>query len=284
MPKFENTTQLIESAIGHDWYTYGDSYLLLDGARLGDMVTWLRRQNADVRWISLLGTAMGSTLLEASPVLVHLPVSASDRFLRRLLNDPKEVRAVSFLVSQQPLRQLADHLTRHLYIEDPDGARWMLAYWDPFILSSLVGSRPSISALVPGPILTEIQRAALLAPVAWWCFRGRDNTLCTIRSPSPAEESARPPFAMTQEQMNQLADLSLPDQVGKVLTEAAPETIASLSDTSAHRIFCHAIRESRWQNNDTLAAYCAFAMDVLEKEAPIVPCGGWWETAESIEQ
>lgn len=65
--------------------------------------------------------------------------------------------------------------------------------------------------------------------------------------------------------MDQLADISLPDQVLRVLNEAQPAIVNSLSASVLHEISCNAILYCRKQGHDTLAAYCTAAFEILEQ-------------------
>ena len=260
--QFTHVGQIIEVLAAQNWSEHGSPFLLLDGARLPKMRTWLRSQRGAIEWVGLFGGDISSELLEASPVLVSLPSDMSDHFLYDLLNAQSHLRAASFIVSQRSLSELVEHFEQHLYVYDPDGQRWGLAFWDPFILSSLVGSSPSASALVPGPVFAPEQCASLLEPVDLWCFRARDGGPCAIQKPTTME-CAKPPFLLNRAQMDQLMDLSLPDQVLNVLAKAIPQRIAACPEVERHRISCEAIRQCRKKGDNTLAAYCAIASDAL---------------------
>lgn len=266
-PRFNDVRQFLEAIAGPDWANDGDPYLLIDGARLPDMCAWLQRQGAEVEWINLLGTPFGSSIFAFSPVLVRQLAHSSDVFVRRLLNTPTGLRACSTLVSPLPLRQLADHLIEHLYIEDPDGTTWGLAFWDPVVLASLTGARATTSPLVPGPILSPAQRASLLSGIAWWGFRNRDETPCAVRQTEAFDDAPDRPFVLDQSQMDQLADIALPDQVLAVVREAMPTVAAKCSEKTLNQLCCGAILEGRKQGSDDFATYCAIAAEALT-EAP----------------
>lgn len=261
--RFSDVGQFLDAIAGPDWANEGDPYLLIDGARLPDMCTWLERQGATAEWVSLLGAPFGSSIFAFSPVLVRQATHSPDAFVHRLLNTPTGQRACTILVSPLPLRELADHLSEHLYIEDPDGTNWGLAYWDPVVLAPLTGARPATSSLVPGPILSPAQLASLLNGIAWWCFRNRDETPGAVRQTEALEKEPNRPFVLDQAQMNQLADIALPDQVLAVVREAMPRVAANCSEQTLSQIFCNAILESRRQGSDEFANYCAVAAEAL---------------------
>ena len=262
-----NVRQFIELASGHEVDTDSSPFLLLDGARLPGMSDWLQRQSA-IDWISLLGASLGTPLMDVSPVLIRLSPETGDAFVMRALTRPAMQRAASVLVSTCSLRQLADHLIDHIYINDPDGTRWGLAFWDPFILASLVGYQPTVNALVPGPVLTHEQSASLLAPISYWSFQHPNGNPCALRLDPNSGSIADTPFMLNQTQMNQLADLPLPDQVRNVLKGVLPELASYGNDGWLHQTCCNAIRQCREQGKDDLAAYCEAASDALKQSKP----------------
>lgn len=262
-----NVRQFVELASGHEFDTGSSPFLLLDGARLPGMSAWLQRQSA-TDWTSLLGASLGAPLMDVSPVLIRLSPETDDAFVMRALTRPAMQRAASILVSTCSLDQLADHLIDHIYIDDPDGTRWGLAFWDPFILASLVDCQPVVNGLVPGPVLTHEQSASLLTPISCWSFQHRNGSPCALRLDSNSEAIADTPFMLNQMQMDQLTDLPLPDQMHNVLKGAVPELANYGNDAWLHRICCDAIRQCREQGNDDLAAYCEAASDALKQDKP----------------
>ena len=263
--QFESTAQLIEALADGAWEEHGEVFLLLDGARLPNMADWLIRLEERYQWVGLFGADRSA--LDVSPVLLRLPPRFSDKFLYRLLNEAAFARAFSVLLSRYSLNDLAAHFDKHLYVDDPDGARWGLAFWDPLILISLVGARPSSSTLVPGPVLTPAQCASLLAPIALWCIKGRDGMPLSIRPNTRVDETICPPFALTQAQMDQLTDIALPEEVGQVVTKAMPELVSVTPGVTLHRVCCEAVVHCRRQGNDHLAAFCAVALEALAQMA-----------------
>lgn len=262
--KAPEIVQLIESATGHSFKDSDRLFLLLDGARLPEMPAWLDRNIRPENWISLFGATAGSPLLSASPVLVCLTAEIlNTSFVRRLFKNTEYFRAASLLTSALPMASLAEHLTRHLYITDPDDTRWALAFWDPFILAALVGARPAQSTLVPGPVLTTDQSSSLLAPIATWCFIGLDGSPRALLNTASSPSSKIEPFALNQQQMDQLADLPLPDLVIKTLNEVSPELGSAYDREMLHSISCAAITESRRHGKDDLASYCEIAYERL---------------------
>lgn len=257
--------EFIHTAAGDGWASLGAPYLLLDGAQLPEMCDWLAKYHNKGDWLSLLGESAGSPLLAASPVLIRVAPTYSQPYLRRLMKFAEYWRSFAVLVSTLPLDTLAEHLGTYFYIDDPDGTRWGLAYWDTSILGALTGFQPALNGLVPGPVLSREQCTGLLGEIALWCFNDREARPCTLRQPNPTDTLAAPPFILDQRQMDQLGDIPLPDQVTAILKAALPEINANYGASTLHAICCEAIRQCRAEGTDDLAAYCDVASEILKQ-------------------
>lgn len=232
-------------------------YLLVDGARLKQVSQILRKRQAD-EWISLLGASLDTPLMEVSPILISL--GNEDRLSERMLKLPKYRRAVLLMVSTATLTELAENLKRHLYIEEADGTRWMLAFWDPFVLPSLIGDAACVDPLVPGPVLDSEQVGSLMAKILFVAFQDREGALRGINLP-PSQGRAMPPFILRHEQIDQLMDIPLPGQVAETLM--ALNEGDSPNEMLLYNLCCQAIQSARREGRDTLADYCARALGML---------------------
>jgi len=259
---YPEVSTFASTAAGPNWFEAGEPFLLIDGARIPAIEKWLGRHVPAQDWMSLLGATTGSPLLSASPVLIKVTSRLAGAHVRRVLTKPEYLRAASVLVSHLSLSELAAHLAGHITIEDPDRTRWGLAFWDPFILATLVGSQPALSAIVPGPILSPAQIGSLLGPIAYWCFKGWQGEMRTI-GPIPESQTCTLPFKFDQDQMDQLADIPLPETIIRTFREAAPELLAEQNDEELHILCCNAIRTSRANGKNDLSDYCSAAFDAL---------------------
>lgn len=251
--------ELIASVRGKPLADNERCYLLVDGARLKQVSEILSKRQAD-DWISLLGASLDTPLMEVSPILISF--GNEDRLAERMLKLPKYRGAVLLMVSTSTLQQLAENLIRHLYIEEQDGTRWMLAFWDPFILASLIGSETTVNALVPGQVLDAAQIGSLMATISCVVFQDREGLMQGINIPT-SEDVATCPFVLRQDQIDQLMDMPLPGQVAETLLALDGDN--SLNETLMHRLCCDAIKNARRAGHDTLAAYCEVALDMLSE-------------------
>lgn len=235
-------------------------YLLVDGARLKQVSEILSKRQAD-EWISLLGASLDTPLMAVSPILILL--GNEDRLAERMLNLPKYRGVVLLMVSTATLTELGENLKRHLYVEEADGTRWMLAFWDPFVLPSLIGGGACVNPLVPGPVLDTEQVGSLTATISCIAFQNREGALQGIDIP-PSQGRATPPFILRQEQIDQLMDMPLPGQVAETLI--ALDEGNSPTETLLYSLCCEAITNTRREGRDTLADYCATALDMLSEK------------------
>lgn len=252
--------ELIASVRGNPLTADEHCYLLVDGARLKQVSEILRNRQAG-DWISLLGASLCTPLLDVSPVLIAL--GNDGRLAERMLKQPKYSGAVLLMVSTATLAELAENLKRHLYVEEADGMRWMLAFWDPFILASLIGCGQGVNALVPGPVLDVEQTGSLTATISCVVFQNRSGALQGL-NPPPSQGVAAPPFILRQEQIDQLMDIPLPGQVAETLM--ALDEVDSPNETLLYSLCCEAIKNSRREGRDTLADYCATALEMLSEK------------------
>lgn len=259
---FTDVSEFVIAAAGENCLQTGERFLLLDGARFEKVESWLTRHVPTQCWCSLLGATPGSPLMSASPVLIRLDTQIANEPLRRVLMKKEYRRAVSVLVSDLSLAELAAHLTDFITVLDPDQSRWFLAFWDPYILASLVGLSPAISGIVPGPVLTPEQIGGLLRQITCWCFHGRNGEARAINQQTH-QEGNKPPFALTQKQMDLLMDISLPEAIINTIVEVAPQLVPDRDSAELHALCCEAIRTARDEGRNSLADYAEHALKAM---------------------
>jgi hypothetical protein len=252
--------ELIASLRGKPFAGNERCYLLVDGARLKQVSDILRKRQAD-EWINLLGASLDTPLMEVSPILISL--GNNDVLAGRMLKQPKYRGTATLIVSTATLSELAENLKRHLYVEEGDGTRWMLAFWDPFVLPSLIVDAACVNPLVPGPVLDSEQVGSLMATISCVAFQNREGELQGINLP-PSQSRATLPFILQQAQIDQLMDVPLPGQVAETLM--ALEDGNAPNETLLNNLCCEAIQNARREGRDTLADYCATALDMLSEQ------------------
>ena len=164
----------------------------------------------------------------ASPALIALPpyVESSPLWQRvssQLTNNPA---SLTLIASPNTGQVLHDHLAAWMLVQLPtDNTEMVLALWDPIVLAALLGNPSDTSLYVTGPILTRSQREAFLVPINSWWYSARDGDIHQLvpKAPTPTPPlTAQPvtlPLLLTQQQLDALTDVNLPDQLLAYLYE-----------------------------------------------------------------
>lgn len=94
-----------------------------------------------------------------------------------------------WLITDAEPHALKMHIETHMVHRTPDGRRMLLRYFDPRVLDQLVY------------ILDDVQRRALMGPIAQWCFLDANRRIQHIERPAPA----RGAIAIRSEQWDAIA-------------------------------------------------------------------------------
>jgi hypothetical protein len=268
MDNHPELTAFLPAALGESGPVSGGVFLLLDGAQLPELTAWLTKQSQGSDWIGLFGETSPSPLLRASPVLVRVSSHTPHHYIRKLITDTT-YRAYAVLISQASLSQLAEHLIRHLFIRDPDGASWGLAFWDAGIIPALVSRTIDPPPPVACPILNDQQIASLLSPIAAWCVRDRTGSPRALLPPATLPDDAlETPFVLTQAQMTALGTLHIPDLIAETLRKTIPEHLEGIDPIRLYRSCANAIAHCHAEGVEDMASYCETACTALMADSP----------------
>jgi hypothetical protein len=209
----------------------------------------------------------GANVQAVSPHLVYIPpdnFTAARGWLDR--HGPTSPCA-TLLASPLPLTQLAVHLKACMGISLPDGERVLLAYWDPAVLATAVGSSGDETLFVKGPVLSEAQRQTFLAPVLRWWYWDRGGTLRQIdwaQDWLPVSDAPlRPPFVMEQAQVDALVNASVPDGLLAYFRKHAPRLLSDVPEGERYGFVCRQINAAQQRGIEGTGAwmeYCALAV------------------------
>ncbi|AGK50518.1 hypothetical protein BTI_3758 [Burkholderia thailandensis MSMB121] len=208
----------------------------------------------------------GADVRAVSPHLVYIPPSHFESARAWLERHGPSSPCATLLASPLPLAVLAEHLKLFLRVRLPDGEPIVLAYWDPAILATLVGSQDDETLFVKGPVLSDAQRQAFLAPLLRWWYWDRKGALRQIdwrqdRMPASAA-TLRPPFKLDQGQVDALIDASVPDGLLLHLNERDPSTLAEIPEGERYGFVCRQIERARQRGIEgvgVLMEYCSLA-------------------------
>ncbi|WP_063533286.1 DUF4123 domain-containing protein [Burkholderia sp. MSMB1589WGS] len=208
----------------------------------------------------------GADVQAVAPHLVYIPPSHFESARAWLERHGLASPCATLLASPLPLAALAEHLKLFLRVRLPDGEPIVLAYWDPAILATLVGSAEDETLFVKGPVLSDAQRQAWLAPILRWTYWDREGALRQIdwrqdRMPASAA-TLKPPFKLDQGQVDALIEASVPDGLLLHFDEHAPKLLADIPDRQRYRFVCQQLDRARRQGIEGVGAwleYCALA-------------------------
>ncbi|KVN18564.1 MULTISPECIES: DUF4123 domain-containing protein [unclassified Burkholderia] len=209
----------------------------------------------------------GADVRAVSPHLVYIPPSHFESARAWLERHGPSSPCATLLASPLPLAALAEHLKSFLRVCLPDGEPIVLAYWDPAILATLVGSQDDETLFVKGPVLSDPQRQAWLAPILRWTYWDREGALRQIdwrqaRMPASAA-TLKPPFKLDQGQVDALIEASVPDGLLQHFSEHAPELLADVPERERYGFVCRQIARARQHGIEGTGAwmdYCVLAM------------------------
>ncbi|BEH23859.1 Uncharacterised protein [Burkholderia pseudomallei] len=191
----------------------------------------------------------GADVQAVSPHLIYIPPSHFESARAWLEQHGPASPCATILASPLPLAGLAEHLKTFLRVRLPDGEPIVLAYWDPAILATLVGSAGDEMLFVKGPVLSDAQCQAWLAPVLRWTYWDRKGALRQIdwrqdRMPASAA-MLKPPFKLDQGQVDALIEASVPDGLLLHLMERDPSTLAEIPEGERYGFVCRQIERAR---------------------------------------
>ncbi|KVG15589.1 DUF4123 domain-containing protein [Burkholderia thailandensis] len=209
----------------------------------------------------------GADVQAVSPHLIYIPPSHFESARGWLERHGPASPCATILASPLPLAALAEHLKSFLRVCLPDGEPIVLAYWDPAILATLVGSAEDETLFVKGPVLSGEQRQAFLAPILRWTYWDRKGALRQIdwrqdRMPASAA-MLKPPLKLDQGQVDALTEASVPDGLLQHFSEHAPELLADVPERDRYGFVCRQIARARQHGIEGPGAwmdYCALAM------------------------
>ncbi len=164
----------------------------------------------------LLDAPVGSPLAAQAPHLVQLPSpsegSAGWKWIAR--NVPS-LPCATVIATTFEFDQLFDHLKPFTEVLLPDGEDMFFAFWDPAILAVLVGQHDDPTLYVKGPVLSPEQRATLTQGIAGWWYWDRKGATHSVQI-NQDNAFAQPidlPLQLTQQQVDDLVEASVPDHV-----------------------------------------------------------------------
>jgi hypothetical protein len=175
-----------------------------------------------------LPAAIESGAEDSSPHLVALsPLAAdADEWPDFVAEGARSPAVFTLLASTLEFHDLWASLASFTEIVLPDNTEMIFAFWDPAILGTLTGQASDTTLHVPGPVLSERQRARLMKGIAAWWYWDRSGVPQQV-SPVVGPEAELAflvslPLKLSQIQVDMLVEAGMPDQLLAIVRENQP--------------------------------------------------------------
>lgn len=172
----------------------------------------------------LFDVASDSPVAQFAPHLVQLsPPLVPCRAWRWILSNASSGPFVSIIASRAGFADLLVRLREAAEVLLPDGDSMFLAYWDPAILGTLLGQADDQTLQVSGPVLTDSQQGFLLGRISAWWYWDRSGQMHLARPSAPSAGEVNGPLSLSQGQVDDLVEASVPDHILFYLERNHPE-------------------------------------------------------------
>jgi Domain of unknown function (DUF4123) len=197
----------------------------------------------------LLDAPSGSPLAAKAPHLVLLSRPTLDNFAWKwIARNAHALPCMTVIASELDFDQLFDHFQPFTEVLLPDGDDMFFAFWDPAILATLVGQTDDPTLYVKGPVLSERQRSTLTQGIAGWWYWDREGTLRSLPITIASSALVELPLKLTQQQVDDLVEASVPDNLLSYINENQPELLLKLGAKENYKFVCQQLTRARTYN------------------------------------
>jgi hypothetical protein len=187
-------------------------YAIADSAQHSALPSALTKTGGESR--CLLDAPKGSPLAANAPHFVALsPPDMHNPSWMWICRNGGSLPCVTVLASELDFDPMFNHLQQFTEIVLPDGEDMFFAFWDPSILATLLGQTEDPTLHVMGPVLNEKQRATLIQGIDAWWYWDRNGALRSLDMLPLNVDLVDTPFGLTQHQVDDLVEASVPDHV-----------------------------------------------------------------------
>ena len=242
MPKSNMTIAPFQAFATQD--TSLNWYAIADSAQHKDLPGALLKNGAQAR--CLLGAPQGSPVARHSPHLVSLesPLEAGRVWSWIHLN-VKKSHCLSIVATRMPFDTLFRQLAACTEVVLPEGESMFFAFWDPAILGTLIGQNDDLTLHVKGPVLTSDQQLMLVGGVNGWWYWDRAGELHAIAIAPRREENILRPIVISQSQVDDLVEASVPDHVLYYLHLNQAAMIADVPPAKLYAVVSQSLQRAR---------------------------------------
>lgn len=194
----------------------------------------------------LLGASEGSPVAQKSPHLVQLisPLDTSTTWSWISLN-ARLKPCISIMATRASFDEVFAQLSTCTDVVLPDGDEMILAFWDPAILGTLFGQPDDQTLHVKGPVLNQQQRAKLVGNLNSWWYWDRSGSIHSIGLEKMRCESFDRPITLSQQQVDELVEASVPDHVLYYVKSNQPHLLADVVAEKRYQLVSHALERAR---------------------------------------
>jgi len=242
-------------------------YVIADSAQHHSLPNAVVQKNYRIE--CLFKATQGTMLARHAPHLVEMCSPAEyGQTWRWIALNGKSKPCVTVIASPMRFEEIFERLSLFMEVIMPDGAGMFLSFWDPAILGTLVGNSNDLTLHVKGPVLDDAQRAAFTSKLSRWWYWDRLGGLQLIISEENTEPTSPSPFSLTQQQVDELVEASVPDHVLFYMQLNQPLIIEGMPVSQRYSSVRNALREARLIGLGSmrdLLNYCCVALIYRER-------------------
>jgi Domain of unknown function (DUF4123) len=240
-----------------NWYAIADSaqHKALPKALLADDNSLCR---------CLLDAAQGSPLAAQAPHLVQLHSPAiDDSAWKWIARNAPALPCATVIASPLPFDKVFNQLKPFNEVLLPGGDDMFFAFWDPAILATLMGQVDDATLYVKGPVLSVLQRAHLTDGLTGWWYWDRDGALHSIAMGSETTEKLDLPLQLTQQQVDDLVEASVPDHVLHYVELNQAQLISDIEPTQRYGFVRQSLTKAQSINLEAMKDLVNYVCAVL---------------------
>jgi hypothetical protein len=219
-------------------------YAIADSAQHAALPTSITTHNLQRQ--CLFDALPGSPIANYAPHLVELPTpmeqSASWLWIAR---NATATPCVSLIATKLSFAELYAGLAGFIEVLLPDGEPMFFAFWDPAILGTLMGQVDDVTLHVKGPVLLPDQQVALLQGITTWWYLDRAGSLHALTGQTSFNTLPSLPITLTQHQVDDLVEASVPDHILYNLELNQPLLIADVPQAQRYKVVRDALSQAR---------------------------------------
>jgi hypothetical protein len=194
----------------------------------------------------LFDSRQRSPVAAQTPHLVEIGSPLNNNVAWRWISNQKRVEAcITVIAAQVDFKLLWEHLSACKECTLPDGDEIFLAFWDPAVLGSLIGQPDDHSLHVKGPVLHHAQKNAIFRNLKNWWYWDRVGTMHSIDVSEDNATSEVFPIRLSQDQVDDLVEVSVPDHILYYIESNQPSIIGDLLPSHRYEFIVQSLAKGR---------------------------------------